>query len=620
MMDRTDRFRMPLVLGVTLLLALAVFAGFIPLGAAADTAPIRPLNPNEQRLGDEQVEAQDLALNSAEVIDLIDGHRAEVFEVFPLFGPYAPGLGQCIDGTCYQVDIYDFEQLAAVTAIVHQRSGEVLDVFRIADSTPLINKRLHDRAVEIIQTDADVAAALGFSPRSDQIRLMHINRMDTECQGGRLCAGAVFFVDSGALWVAVDLVDDDIEKIWWSGRPAALQSNVFDPKPEREPEDCGTTISVDRDGWKLDYRTTPTDALEITSVTYDAGGGDVAVATRMKLIEWHAHYPPSWGFVDYTGCGGGGGGFPIYPFGVTQVLDLYENLDYTGFEVVQDFRMSNWGASCNYRYEQHFQFFTDGRFRVVTVVFGQGCGNNQLEEATYRPVVRIDIAVDGDPNDSIQVWDGNDWQTQASEAWWLQSGPYTPEGYRYRVMDASGTGFFIEPGQGQFDDSGTGDNAYTYVTQHKESEGDGDMPQQGSCCNADHRQGPEQFINGESVDDDNIVLWYVPQSETITTWQVDQGLADAQYCWTDNTSTTWPCFSGPMFVPVNACSAYDLNCDGIIDTGDITEVASHWNCRILSSTCYVPEYDFNNDWVIDIQDAMRVSGRWGCVQGQPCYN
>ena len=206
------------------------------------------------------------------------------------------------------------------------------------------------------------------------------------------------------------------------------------------------------------------------------------------------------GYRDYTGCGGGGGGFPIYPYGVTQVRDLLDQANaIIGFAVVQDFRMSNWGASCNYRYEQHFQFFNDGRFRVVTVSYGQGCGNNQDQEATYRPLVRIDIAVKGDSNDTLALWDGAQWVDQTTEGWWLQSAPYTPEGYRYRVMDQSGSGYYIEPARGQYNDGGTGDNAWLYVTQHKVAEGDADMPAIGQCCTGTYVQGPEQFINGEAV-------------------------------------------------------------------------------------------------------------------------
>ena len=590
---------------------------------AAASGPITPLNPAEQALTAPELAAQEAALASSEVQRLINGQRAEVFEVYPFFGPYAPEFAACRNGACYQVDIYNFDQNATVTAIVDQGQAKVLAAWQLANSFPLINQRLYHRAIELIRSSADVKATLGFVPEPAQIRLMDQNHMDTPCDGGHLCGGATFFTDSGAVWVLVDLTEDKIAKIWWSERPQNMQSALYNPKPEQAPEDCNTTIHVTRNGWNLDYRTTPTDALEITSVTYDVNGTPQAVATRMKLIEWHAHYPGNWGYRDYTGCGGSGGGFPIYPYGVTDVRNLYDHLNnIVGFAVVQDFRMSNWGNSCNYRYEQHFQFFTDGRFRVVTAAYGQGCGNDQDQEATYRPVVRIDIAVNGDSNDTLSLWNGSQWVDQATEAWWLQSGPYTTEGYRYRVMDQSGFGYYIEPGQGQFDDKGTGDNAWLYVTQWKTSEGDADMPAIGQCCTGTYVQGPEQFINSESVSNQNIVLWYVPQSVTITTWRHNQPPYPAQYCWTDSTSQTWPCFSGPMFVPttLTTCSRYDLDCDHSVDTNDIIAVASHWNCALGGQdACYETQFDLNSNGIIDITDVMIDAGHWGCVLGQACY-
>ena len=612
-----------LILVFAALVAIPVYSAPATLPQPAASGPITPLNPADQSLTSEQMDAQSLAIADARVQSELGAGKAEVFEVFPLFGPYPAEWSACADGACYQVDIFNFDRGATVTAIVNQASGQVLDAWRIDSVFPLINKRLYNRAVEIIRESPDVEAALGFVPEPAQIRLMDQNHMDSQCEGSRLCAGATFYSDSGALWVLVDLIDDDIEKIWWSDRPQEMSSALYNPVPEREPEDCGTTIHVARDGWNLDYRTTPTDALEITSVTYNVNGVDRSVATRMKLVEWHAHYPSGFGYRDYTGCGGGGGGFAIYPYGVTQVRDINSGDAVIGFEVVQDFRMSNWGNSCNYRYEQHFQFFNDGRFRVVTGAFGQGCGNNQLNEATYRPVVRIDIAVDGDPGDTLAVWDGADWADQNTEAWWLQGAPYTAEGYRYRVADQSGVGYYIEPGQGQFGDEGTGDNAYLYVTQHKAAEGDADMAllPGTDCCQNNYQQGPHSYINGEATSDQNIVLWYVPQSTTITTWAVQNGQGDAQYCWTDNTSTYWPCWSGPMFVPIpeTACSMYDVNCDDTIDANDIAAVAAAWPCSILNLGCYNAAYDFDQNNAIDIVDAMAVASRWGCNQGDACY-
>jgi PKD repeat protein len=275
------------------------------------------------------------------------------------------------------------------------------------------------------------------------------------------------------------------------------------------------------------------------------------VLTSVKLLEWHVDYGAT-GFRDTTGCGQDGSGFPIYPYGDTQVLDLVVDGNVAGFEIVQDFRMSDWGAACNYRYEQRLQFFDDGRFRVVDGAYGRGCSDS----AIYRPVVRIDLAVNGDEEDTFAFWDGSQWQKQTTELYRVPyeeagHGPhgYTAEGYGGWVMDQSGKGYYIEPARGQFDDGGRGDEPFIYVTQHDPAEGDTDL---GSfppsyCCNDDERQGPDLFLNEEAIDGENIVFWYAPQHFTeVTTPNSDS------YCWTvsgEPNPEAYPCFGGPMFVP-----------------------------------------------------------------------
>ncbi len=630
MMAHKNRFKTALSLGLVLALLTAFVYMLGGPPAAADTGPIQPLTRAPgQTLTAQQQRAQALALDSAPVQRYVEGARAEVFAILPFRDPFVPAYDACRDGSCYQVDIFDFEQQATITAIVHVASDQVLDAWLVPGSHPLIPPALYQRAVEIVQNDPDVAAALGYRPTAEQTRMMDpSDAADTLCTGGRLCAGATFMTDSGAVWVIVDLHEERVEKLWWEEKPYDLRSNQIDPRPEVAPEDCGVTIHVARDGWNLDYRTTPSDGLEVTSVTFNMGGIDQPVATRMKLLEWHARYPNGSGYPDYIGCSSGGGGFPIYPYGNTQIRDLYDQSNqYIGFVVVQDFRMSNWTSACNYRYDQHFEFYTDGRYRVKTGAYGRGCGNSQLSEATYRPVMRMDIGALGDPNDTFAIWNGSQWVDQAVEGWWLQSGPYTEEGYRYRVLDQSGFGYYIAPGQGQFDDYGTGDNAYMYLTLHRASEGDGDMgalPGAG-CCNTNHEQGPHTWVNDENVLNQNIVLWYVPASTTITTWAVNNGYGLRQYCWTDgniSNHTTWPCFAGPMFVPNTAevCSALDFDCSLGIDSSDIAAVASHWGCVAGDDpSCYDARYDVNGDLEIDVLDVMLSASRWGCSLGDACY-
>ena len=146
---------------------------------------------------------------------------------------------------------------------------------------------------------------------------------------------------------------------------------------------------------------------------------------------------------------------------------------------------------CNYRYEQRYEFYHDGRFRVVAGNLGRGCGN----DGTYRPVLRLDL--NGGAAAAFSAWDGSEWEPWQEEQWAEQteSSDYSEEGYLYRVDFDDGRGFYIEPGQGQFLDGGRGDFAYTYVTQYARREGDGDMVSLGSCCNENYAQGPEIFIN-----------------------------------------------------------------------------------------------------------------------------
>lgn len=626
MVERKNHFKAALSVGLAVAVLLALFAVQASPPAMADSGPIKPLEQTERPLTAQQQQAQRLALASLPVQRYAQGARAEVFTILPFRDPFVPAYDACSDGTCYQIDIFDFDQAATITAIVHVAGDRVLDAWLTPASHPLITPALYQRAVEIIQNDPDVAAALGYRPTAEQTRLMDADDANTRCTAGRLCAGATFMTDSGAVWVLVDLHEERIERLWWEEKPYDMRSNQINPRPEVAPEDCGVTIPFTRDGWSLNYRTTPTDGLEVTDIAWTLGGVTRPVATRLKLMEWHARYPAGTGYRDYIGCGGGaGGGFPIYPYGNTQIRDLYDTAEqYIGFAVVQDFRMSNWTADCNYRYEQYFEFYTDGRYRVKTGAYGRGCGNNQLSEATYRPVVRMDVAVLGDAGDTFALWNGSQWVDQATEGWWLQGGPYTAEGYRYRIMDGSGFGYYMEPGQGQFGDYGTGDNAYTYLTVHRASEGDADfgaLPNTG-CCNTDHQQGPHTWVDGENVLSQNIVLWYVPASETITTWAVNNGFGDRQYCWTDSAFQTWPCFSGPMFTPntAEACSPLDFDCTFTIDSADITAVASHWNCVDGEpSACYQAQFDLDNDGDIDIADVLLGASHWGCTLGDACY-
>ncbi len=502
-----------------------------------------PAFPLQGELTAEQTLAQDLALSAPEVQSLTVGRPSEVFGVRQIGLDYPPGSEICAIHECFQVEIYNFDEDAAVAAVVDVEDRDVLAVYHQPGVHPGINKRLADLALEIALNHPEVSAALGFRPDEADMAPVDAGLQDTACEAGHLCVSPTFELEDRILWAVVDLTEERLAGLAWTEKSPDPPGNAELFVPELG---CPPGGSVNQGGWDVSYLTTGTDGLRVYDVTFNS----IPVLTSAKLVEWHVDYGAS-GFEDTTGCGGGGGGFPIYPYGDTQVLGILdEQSAVIGFDIVQDFRMANWGNTCNYRYEQHFQFYYDGRFRVVSGAFGKGCGNNAL----YRPIVRIDIAVGGDDGDSFARWDGSRWITLGTEDYLVPysevgHGPHqaTLDGYNWLVSDSSGAGFFLAQSTGQFGDGGRGDNPFVFVTRHQASEGDADLGVIGDCCADNQNQGPDQFLNGETVAGENIVVWYVPQLPTDVT-------PGDYYCWTvsgEPDPETYPCWSGPMFYPTD---------------------------------------------------------------------
>jgi hypothetical protein len=173
---------------------------------------------------------------------------------------------------------------------------------------------------------------------------------------------------------------------------------------------------------------------------------------------------------------------------------------------------------------------------------------------TYRPITRIDIAVNGDASDSFAYYENNDWIDLTTEDYRVPyseigHGPHdlTMENYSWLVKDSGNTGFYIEQDIGQFpqEPPSQGASPFLYVTLHHPDEGDEDIPIVGECCNDNHIQGPEQFVDGENIQNQNIVIWYVPQFEA-------EIMSPPYYCWAEPDGPNegiYPCFAGPMFHP-----------------------------------------------------------------------
>ena len=518
-------------------------------------AHVRPLTED---LDAQQATAQNIALASEQVLlftrDISSGAplRSAVFGVYPvLASDVTENTAACATNTCYRVDLYNFATNTTYHAWVDMKQGTVLHVNSQEGTQPDLPPYLTRRAVEIATSAPEVSAALGFNPAPDDPTMPNIKTAlnHTACERSRhLCVAPTFLLDDRALWAIVDLTDETLVGVRWTDLGASAPAGITQQVVESEDvfnEFCQQSNALARDGWAMDYILTSSDGLRVSDLTFQGA----PVLESAKNVDWHVSYSGTdgFGYSDAVGC-------PIFSqaavgaYSGPVVEDITENGEVVGFALTQDFYHPDWPQPCNYRYQQRYEFHNDGRFRVVAINLGRGCGNN----GTYRPVLRIHLTPP-EGGFTFAEWDGAGWQNWETEGWQLQDDAtqFSPEGYQYRLTAPDGSGFYLEPGQGQFPDN-RGDNAFVYVTRYNPDEGDADMVTIGPCCNEDFQQGPEKFINDppESLADGDIVIWYVGQMHNDDT-------PGNEFCWADTVvengeyvHRAFPCAAGPMFVPI----------------------------------------------------------------------
>lgn len=465
------------------------------------------------------------------------------------------GLSTCKPDVCYRVEMYNFFFNLSSVAFVDTTKNKVVAFSQYSDAQPDLNKNLIKMAIEIAKSSDLVKKELGDVKVEPTMSEIKTSLKNSRCERSHhLCVAPTFVVGDKALWAIVDLTDGDLVGTRWtelgtSGPPI----EVTERQLENEfvfSQFCEKSSHYKKGDWQFDYQITSSDGIQLTNVKFK----DKTVMKSVKLLDWHVSYSTreNFGYSDAIGC-------PLFSSAVviaydgpqTEAIKSKESDDDTGFAFVQDFRQPPWPTPCNYRYEQRFEFYKDGRFRVAAADYGRGCGT----DGTYRPVLRIDIDVSEGGEEQFSQWDGSQWKSWDKEQWNLQTSEtnYTDDGYLFKVNNSQGQGFYIEPNRGQFGDGSKGDFAYTYITVNHpdKDEAKSDMVTIGSCCNTNHKQGPEQFMEpAESLDKQNLVMWYVPQIK-------NEGAKGSEYCWADTRVEegipkikVWPCYAGPMFIPI----------------------------------------------------------------------
>ena len=516
--------------------------------------PVLLLNPQE--LPDVKAQqAQQLAIKHPDFLKFTRDDktqqplRNEIMTVRKaLPADFSGSAGPCAQTECWRVEMYSHFYNASTIAFVDVAQQRVLGITRQSYSQPDLPEHLVTLAAAIAGASPEVQAILQDKARQPDKKEFKTALQDSRCERSHhLCVAPTYVFDTDALWAIVDLTDGKVVGTRWTELGASGPRTVV---TERSLENettfrnfCEKVNSLKQNGWAMDYVITGSDGLQLTNVQFNGK----PVLKNAKLLDWHVSYSSreGFGYSDAIGC-------PLFSSAVViayngpKIEPITQEGKDVGFSVTQDFRQPPWPTPCNYRYVQRFEFYNDGRFRVAQADFGRGCGT----DGTYRPVVRIDVDTAGGEN--VAEWNGADWSLWDKEQWRLQDdAKFTNEGYQYRLTGKDGKGFYIEPSRGQFGDSGRGDHAFTYFSTYKPEEGEKDTVTLGSCCNKDYKQGPEQFIEpAEPIKDKDLVLWYVPQIK-------NDGNPGSEYCWADTrvkdgvpNIEVWPCWSGPMFVPI----------------------------------------------------------------------
>ncbi len=459
--------------------------------------------------------------------------HSEIMGVYP--------LGQEV----FRVEMYNFFYNSTSVAEVDVEQEKVLKVNHISAYNPELNARLKNLAVQVASHYPEVKAFLdGGQP--DEVQLG-----DTKSERSRhLSIAPVFVKGEKALWTIVDLhhwTVVGIKEVRKTDLDEGLKITERMIQNEYVMENyCDQIHHLEQGSWELDYVLTRSDGLEVRNARYKGK----LVLKSAKLVDWHVNYPfgNGYGFSDAMGC-------PMYSSAAVVAfnkpeLRILEEKEIPGFQLIQDFRSPVWPLSCNYRYQNLFEFYEDGTFRVTGVNMGLGCGVG----ANYKPVFRCDLFGDENGVEHVEKWQSGKWETLSQEGWSYHPSEWLRDslGAIYKIGATDGQGYRVIPLNRWGKDRSRVDFSYSYVcSYHKEKEeGQSNMSTIGTHDAKNHKHGPDKFVNGELLSGGDVVLWYVPQMSNDST-------EGSKYCWVDvlveegkELTRVWPGEAGLVFVPI----------------------------------------------------------------------
>jgi hypothetical protein len=397
----------------------------------------------------------------------------------------------CEQDDCAHVILYDYTDGGTANAILKLDGLEVIDRWFDSDARPGGSASVLPKAMAIAGADPTVRAILGDIGDPDPAMIPMSGWLaDDDCRED-WCVDLTYHDPAGSgriLHIFVNLQKDRVARVFYSrGRP---DRSLGKPLPQRNAYQNGCH---DQYGWEVCWEMTAHDGINFRDAAYD----NRTVFSSAKISQVEAWYP-SWpgGYRDEIGFAAS-----VPPFGGTDIVDLSN-----GFEVRQLFtEFTHWpNCICCYRYEEIIRFFADGTMEFEFVSHGPGCDDIPL----YRPFWRIDLDLDDPTGDEVWVWQESQWKEAREE---VELHPFvddlSPDGQKLATFD----GDLSYRWRMLLSDPLGRDESRFFILQKNEQEGDGPI----ITGPGDTFLPPRQWVSGDAVSGEDVVLWFVPTLEQI---------------------------------------------------------------------------------------------------------
>jgi hypothetical protein len=151
----------------------------------------------------------------------------------------------------------------------------------------------------------------------------------------------------------------------------------------------------------------------------------------------------------------------------------------------------------DYQYEHVWRFHDDGQFGSTILIHGPG--EEIYGRHTYHIPFRFDIDMSGASHDSFQKAGASGWEDVSTEGSFR---PVAPPAFDWRVIDK-------KSGHAARVRARASDAAELWALAYKEAESWGSWGSAGAGVPGSPDSVPAIYDNGQSLQDTNVVLWYI---------------------------------------------------------------------------------------------------------------